>query len=101
MKEIQNIFTSIDDSENTDADAHYLSELITFQIDSFQFHSAVDQNDPSIIFYVAGAISRTLLKKNKCQMCEELLSSGKMDTATIQFDNIDAKREFMFQEVAL
>ena len=26
-------------------------------------------------------------------MCEELLSSGKMDTATIQFDNIDAKQE--------
>ena len=65
MKEIQNIFTSIDDSEKTDADAH-LSELITFQIDSFRFHSAVDQNDTSIIFYVAGAVSRTLLKKNKC-----------------------------------
>ena len=27
-------------------------------------------------------------------MCEELLSSGKMDTATIQFDKIDAKQEF-------
>ena len=58
MKEIQNIFASIDDPEKTDADAHYLSELITFQIDSFQFHSADDQNGTSIIFYVAGAISQ-------------------------------------------
>ena len=27
-------------------------------------------------------------------MCEELLSSGKMDTATIYFDKIEAKQEF-------
>ena len=79
MTEVQNIFTSMDDSDKTDADVRYLSELITFQIDSVQFHPAVDQNNTSIIFYVAGAISRPILKKNKCQMCEELLSSGHCD----------------------
>ena len=67
MAEVQNIFTSMDDSDKTDADARYLSELITFQIDSFQFHPAVDQNNTPIIFYVAGAISRTLLKENNAK----------------------------------
>ena len=57
MTEVQNIFTSMDDSEKTDPDARYLSKLITFQIDSFLFHPAVYPNDISIIFYVAGAIS--------------------------------------------
>ena len=75
MAEVQNIFTSMDDSDKTDADTRYLSELITFQIDSFQFHPAVDQNNTSIIFYVAGAILRTLLKN-------------------IQFDKIDSKQVF-------
>ena len=49
MTGVQNIFSSMDDSEKTDADARYLSELITFQIDSFQFHSAVDKNDTSTL----------------------------------------------------
>ena len=44
---------------------------------------------------MAGAISRAILKRTKCEKCLELLSAGNLEVGTTNVENIEARQEFM------
>ena len=56
-----------------------LSEMLNFRLENIQFHIELNPEDQSIIYYVAGAISRSIIKKGKCEQCTEFLSAGNME----------------------
>ena len=53
--------------------------LLNFRLENIQFHIDLSSEDQSIIYYVAAAISRSIIKKRKCEQCTELLSAGNLE----------------------
>ena len=95
MAEVKEIFSSVSSSANTESDVDLLSECLNFQLENIQFHIEIQREDQPIIYYVAGAISRAILKQTKCEKCLELLSAGNLEVGTTNFENIEARQEFI------
>ena len=95
MKDVQDIFDADNDSGQTDTDASALSDHVSVRLENIQVHIEIHSEDQSLIYDAAGSISRAILKKTKCEMCTELLSAGKMEVQSINFDCIDARQEFI------
>ena len=72
MKDMQDIFDAVNDAVNdsgqTDTDALALLEHVSVQLENIQVHIETHSEDQSIIYFVAGSISRAILKKIKCEM---------------------------------
>ena len=64
-------------------------------MENIQFHTKIQREDQSIFYCVAGAISRAILKRTKCEKCLELLSAGNLEVGTTHFENIKARQEFI------
>ena len=71
MSEVKKIFSSVSNSAKTEPDADLLPERLNFQLENIQFHIEIQRGDQSIIYCVASAISRAILKRAKCEMCPE------------------------------
>ena len=68
MSEVKEILSSVSDSAKTESDADLRSERLNFQIENNQFHIEIQRKDQSMIYYVAGAILRAILKRTKCEV---------------------------------
>ena len=66
MSEVKEIFSSVSSSAKTESDADLLSERLNSQIENIQSHIEIQRDDQSIIYDVAGAMSRAILKRTKC-----------------------------------
>ena len=95
MSEVKEIFSSVSSSAKTESDVDLLSECLNFQLENIQFHIEIQREDQPIIYYVAGAISRAILKRTKCEKCLELLSAGNLEVVTTNFENMEGRREFI------
>ena len=98
MSEVKKIFSSVSNSAKTESDADMLSERLNFQLENIQFHIEIQREDQPIIYCVASAISRAILKRTKCEKCLELLSAGNLEVGTTNFENI-GKARFYFSVV--
>ena len=97
MSQIKDIFENVENFDSLESHANALSEMLNFRLENIQFHIDVNSEDQSIIYYVAGAISRSIIKKIKCEKCTELLSGGKMEEHSVAFELADMRQEFMAQ----
>ena len=94
MSEIKDIFENVENSDCSEVDVTALSEMLNFHLENIQFHIDLNSEDRSIIYYVSGAISRSIMKKVKCEQCTELLSAGNMDKSSVVIDSADIRQEF-------
>ena len=60
--------SSVSNLSETESDADLLSERLNFQMENVQFHMEIQREDLSIIYYVTGVISPTILKRAKCDV---------------------------------
>ena len=103
MSDLKDIFATTEGSDNHTEEVTSLLELIP----DFHFSESlnVPSEDQAINYYVAGAIVRSVIKKqsNKksCEQCRSLLTSGRMDENEIKFhetlsdENVNEKVEFI------
>ena len=97
MSQIKDIFENVENFDSLESHANAFSEMLHFRLENIQFHIDVNSEDQPIIYYVAGAISRSIIKKIKCEKCTELLSGGKMEEHSVAFELADMRQEFMAQ----
>ena len=97
MSEVKEIFSSTTTGETIKSEADFLTDNLNIQMENIQFHKEIQQEDQSIIYYVAGAIVRIVLKKTKCEKCREFLCAGNMPLNSEHIQDNEVRKEFTAQ----
>ena len=82
MSAVKKKLSSVSNSAKTESNVDLLPGRLNFQIENIQFHIEIQREDQPIIYCVAGAISRAILKRTKCEKCLELLGAGNIEVGT-------------------
>ena len=91
---------------NNDSSDKYTAEITYLSVMTSDFYFSeslvVPNDDQAIIYYVAGAIVRSLIKKlsnkNNCEPCQSLLTCGKMNEAEIMIYECSSDHEKQAKE---
>ena len=97
MSEVKEIFSSTTTGETIKSEADFLTDNLNIQMENIQFHKEIQQEEQSIIYYVAGAIVRIVLKKTKCEKCREFLCAGNMPLNSEHIQDNEVRKEFTAQ----
>jgi hypothetical protein len=99
VSEIKEIFKNSNEGEKVELEICINGILDEIRDFSFENNFSLSNADEATLYYTAGSIARSLLKRIKCSGCKELVSAGKeqlsVDMDASEFDTLPEERQYI------